>query len=97
MAAHCFPIQKLAIVSLATVCERCVVELTHILKLLFCASVNVLKVLTYIFVINMLGATVFDINSSKIIEYFMQVKVHDRAQKIAKLCKDSQWCQMVDT
>ena len=45
----------------------------------------------------MLGATVFDISLSKIIEYFIQVKVHDTAQKIAKLCKDSQWCQMVDT
>ena len=88
---------KLAIVSLATVCERCVVELTHILKLLFCPSVNTLKVLTYVFVINMLDAIMFDRNPSKIIEYFKQAKVYDRAQKIAKLCKGSQWCQMVDT
>ena len=51
-----------------------------------------LRVSTYIFVIKTLGAAVFSLNHLKITEYFNQVEFHDRAQKIAKLCKDSGWC-----
>ena len=72
-------------------------EITHIVRSLFYASVTGLRVSTYVFVIKTLGTTVFGLSPLKITEYFKQVKVHDRAQKIAKLCKDSEWCQMVDT